>query len=506
MRPTRSIRSIRGFTVMFLRVLRLVQCERRSVCAPIEYCKILGILLLLAATAIAARAQTLTTLVNFDGTNGSTPLPAGSLTQGLDGGLYGTTKFGGANSAGTIFRMSPGGLLTTLYSFCAQSECFDGSNPNVGLVLGTDGNFYGTTYAGGASVGAGVIFKVTPHGRVTTLHRFAGYPTDGGNPSAALVQGSDGAFYGTTYGGGAFGSGTAFKITRAGTQTILHSFDTVDGALPGAALIQATDGNFYGTTQIGGANEDGTVFKITSQGELITLHSFDSTDGAQPVASLIQATNGKLYGTTMVGGNSSACLLGCGTVFRITRDGVFTSLNTFDMVDGAYPTAGLVQVASGSLDGTAIFGGSSDNCTTGCGTIFEINLATEELTVLHSFSFTDGGYPGGGLIEATNGTLYGTATVGGSSGDGTVFSLSTGLGSFVSLLPNSGRVGAKVAILGTNLTGATSVTFGGTSAAFTVVSGSQITTAVPVSAITGKVVVTNPKGALSSHLAFRVTN
>jgi uncharacterized repeat protein (TIGR03803 family) len=153
-------------------------------------------LICLAVIPIAVYGQTFTTLVTFNGVNGSGPMPAGTLTQGRDGSLYGTTKFGGANNAGTIFKISPTGVLTTLYSFCSQPNCQDGANSNVGLLLATDGNFYGTTYSGGANV-LGVIFKVTPQEQVTTLHAFSGAPTDANNPSAALVEGIDGNLYGT---------------------------------------------------------------------------------------------------------------------------------------------------------------------------------------------------------------------------------------------------------------------------------------------------------------------
>jgi uncharacterized repeat protein (TIGR03803 family) len=178
-------------------------------------------------------------------------------------------------------------------------------------VQATDGNFYGTTYYGGAGGncdgGCGTVFKITAGGMLTTLHRFD--DTDGGYPSAALVQATDGNFYGTTNTGGAIvggGAGTVFKITAGGTLTSLHSFDVSDGYWPIAGLVQATDGNFYGTTYYGGAglncNADcGTVFKITAGGTLTTLHSFHSSDGSHPTAALVQATNGNLYGTTYGG-------------------------------------------------------------------------------------------------------------------------------------------------------------------------------------------------------------
>ena len=267
-----------------------------------------------AATAIAAPAQTFTTLHIFDGTDGE--YPAAGLVQGTDGNFYGTTGYGGATTCtygcGTIFKITPAGTLTTLHSF----DYTDGEYPlGVGLVQATDGNFYGTTYSG-AAYGYGTVFKITPASALTTLHSFDS--TDGADPEAGLVQGTDGSFYGTTYFGGAYNYGTIFKITPAGTLTTLHSFDYTDGEYPlGGGLVQATDGNFYGTTSEV-ANGYGTVFKITPTGTLTTLHSFHVTDGAYPEA-LVQATDGNFYGTTSFGGTAGNCTPGgCGTVFKIS--------------------------------------------------------------------------------------------------------------------------------------------------------------------------------------------
>jgi uncharacterized repeat protein (TIGR03803 family) len=261
-----------------------------------------------AVAAIGSPAQTFKTLFNFDVTNGWDP--NGVLIQGTDGNFYGITTGGGTGSCifgcGTIFKITPGGVLTTLYSFNNS----DGSYPQGGLVQGTDGNFYGTTAEGGdlscgyEGAGCGTVFKVTPSGNLTTLHNFNG--SDGENPQAVLVQGTDGSFYGTTVVGGASGDGTVFKITSGGKLTTLHSFDGSDGVYSYGGLVQATDGNFYGTTFGGGASNDGTVFKITAGGKLTTLHSFDLTDGHNPEAALVQATNGDFYGTTTGGGTFNA--------------------------------------------------------------------------------------------------------------------------------------------------------------------------------------------------------
>jgi uncharacterized repeat protein (TIGR03803 family) len=478
-----------------------------------------AVFVLCAAMAIGSPAQTFNTLVSFDGTNGENAY-YGSLVQGLDGNLYGTTSAGGANGYGTVFKVIPSGTLTTLHSFDGN----DGANPHAGLVLATNGKFYGTTGSGGTSTncygGCGTVFEITPTGTLTALHSFAGYPIEGANPMAGLVQATDGNFYGTTEAGGAnnscsiggvTGCGTVFKITPSGTLTTLHSFDVTDGLQPLAGLVQATNGNFYGTTASGGGSSiSGTIFKITPAGVLTTLHSFGiNKDGKFPYAALVQATDGSFYGTTVEGGTNDTCDGACGTVFKITAGGTLTTLHSFDGTDGEYPYAGLVQATNGNFYGTTSRGGADSSCSiggvTGCGTVFEIT-PTGTLTALHSFAGypTDGANPMAGLVQATDGNFYGTSELGGAYDDGTVFSLAAGLGPFVKTLPTFGTVGAAVKILGTNLTGATSVTFNGVVATFTAVSSSLITTTVPAGATTGTVQVTTPSGTVSSNVPFRV--
>ena len=415
--------------------------------------------LMCAAAAIASPAQTLKTLASFTGTNGDEPYLA-TLVQSNNGNFYGTTQYGGTHTGtdcslgcGTVFEVSPAGKLTTLYDFCSQANCADGSVPTAGLVQGGNGNFYGTTVEGGTN-SLGTVFGITPAGKLTTLHSFDG--TDGALLQAGLIQATNGDFYGTATLGGTGrtcsggGCGTVFKITPGGTLTTLHSFDGTDGEYLYAGLVQATNGNFYGTTYLGGANDYGTVFEITSGGTLTTMHSFDFTDGAEPLGGLVQARTGNFYGTTSAGGS-----IGAGTVFEITAAGTLTTLYNF--------------------------------CT-----------ATE---------CEDGELPATGLVQGTNGDLYGTTFGGGSGGtlgDGTVFSLAVGLQPFVETRPTSGKVGTAVRILGTDLTGATSVTFNGAAAVFKVVSSSLITTTVPAGATTGNVQVVTPSRTLTSNKKFHV--
>jgi len=483
----------------------------KTACAILFFC---------VATAMTCPAQTFTSLVSFNKTNGWAPY-LGSLVQGTDGNLYGTTALAGNNNSGTVFRVTPDGVLTSIYSFCSQPRCADGVAPNAGLVLAMDGNFYGATPQGGQN-SAGTVFRITAGGVLTTLYSFCSQPgcADGNGSYAGLIQGTDGNFYGTS---GAYGSnlGTVFKLTSGGKLTTLHTFNGADGSLPGGVLLQATDGNFYGTTPLGGASSAcggvflgcGTIFKITSGGTFTVLHNFlGGASGNRPQDGLIQGADGSLYGTALEGGthHPSSCPWGCGTVFKITTSGTFTTIHNFDAT-GSYPTSPLFLATDGNYYGTTAAGGDTSLVCSqfGCGTVFTMTPAGA-LTTLHNFDSTDGMTPDAGLVQATNGILYGTTSTGGTSRAcdsapcGTIFSLDMGLGKFVETVPASGKTGAKVIILGSNLTGVTAVTFNGTAATFKIVSATEITTTVPLGATTGLVKVTKPAGTLSSNVAFRV--
>jgi uncharacterized repeat protein (TIGR03803 family) len=455
----------------------------------------LGCILVLLFSVAFLPAQTFTTLVNFDGSNGVHPYAP--VSQGPDGAFYGTTRGGGKINDGTIFKITPEGVLSTLYSFCTQPDCSDGSFPLTGLVLGDGKTFYGT-----ASV---TIFAVSLEGVLKPLHILCSQPgcTDGDGNSSPLFHATDGNFYGTTGGGGAYGYGTIFKISPTGSFTLLHSFSDFDGSGPTGSLIQAADGNFYGTTHEGGRSDRGTIFRMTPTGALSTLYSFCSRpkciDGLNPKAGLVESIDGALYGTTTAGGLNQTCFSGCGTIYRITRSGRLTTLHSFDYDDGAYPFSSLIQATDGNLYGTTNQGGPGN-----FGTIFKLD-SSRVLTTLHYFVVTEGCCPDSGLLQATSGKFYGTTELGGPHDGGSVYSLDMGLGPFVAFVRDSGKVGGTGGILGQGFTGTTSVSLNGTPANFTVISDTFLKATVPAGATTGFVTVTTPSGTLTSNKPFRVT-
>lgn len=449
------------------------------------------------------------TLAVFDGANGKHP-DYGYLVQGLDGNFYGTTANGGNEGYGTVFRITPAGILTVLHDFCSESGCIDGSYPSSGVIQASDGNFYGTTQFGGEYNG-GSVFKLTPAGELTTLFSFCshvskvGICTDGGNLLTGLVQASDGNLYGTTFSGGATDYGTVFRLTLEGEMTILRSFcagtgPCLSGMLPFGRLLQASDGNLYGTNNIDFPCDAGTVYKITLEGELRLVYSFcdqQAENGENPMDGLVQAANGTFYGTTNDGGTSNF-----GTVFALTPQGKLTVLHTFTGgSDGANPVAGLILASDGNFYGTTSFGGLYNE-----GTIYRITPGGR-LTILHNFCShaVCGQQPLEGLLQATNGVFYGTTPLGGKENDGTIFSLSTGLAPFIELSPTSGSAGAQIVILGMGLTGSKEVEFNDTPAQFTIPQAGEIIATVPAGATTGYVTVTTPSGTLRSSETFTVT-
>lgn len=289
----------------------------------------------------------------------------------------------------------------------------------------------------------GIVFRLTPGGTLTTLHTFSG--SDGTNPLAPPIQGTDGNLYGTVTQGGASSCGTIYKLTLSGTFTLLYQFDNAHGCSPSAPMVEGTDGNFYGTTFSGGTSSLGVIFKITPAGKLTVLHDFDTSFGA-PESPLIQASDGNFYGTAPGGSKFAG-----GVVFRIATAGKFTVLHGLNgTTDGYSPLAGLVQATDGNFYGTASQGGNSTNCTSGCGTIFRVTPAGA-FEVIYNFDSTTGWLPEVTLVQQTNGILYGDTEFGGTGGTeqyctpgscGVFYSVNIGAAPFVTF------VGPSVAKVG----------------------------------------------------------
>jgi uncharacterized repeat protein (TIGR03803 family) len=395
---------------------------------------------LVAILGAQLQAQTYQVLYAFKGApDGSGP--AGGVIQDAQGNLYGTTASGGDGSScnqsagcGTVFKLSTTGNESVLYSFTGGA---DGSFPQAGLIQDSQGNLYGTTYWGGDTSlcdlsGCGTVFKVDTTGKETVLYAFKG-GADGEGPQAGLIQDAQGNLYGTTtYGGDlscvasdGLGCGVVFMLSAAGEETVLHTFaGGADGARPYAGVIQDAQGNLYGTTAYGGAGSCGIVFKLTNTGAETILHTFGcSRNGANPEAGVIQDAAGNLYGTTYWGGyNCHLAQDGCGVVFRLSVEGKETAFSPFSANGGRNPYAGVIEDASGNFYGTTFAGGWK-----GQGTVFTMS-STGKWTQLYWFckdwpQCSDGADPQAGVIEDSQGNLYGTTIAGGLGGCGVVFKL-----------------------------------------------------------------------------------
>jgi uncharacterized repeat protein (TIGR03803 family) len=322
---------------------------------------------------------TLTTLATFNYTNGDNPLAG--LMLGNDANFYGTTYSGGSddNAVGTVFRFNTNGTLTTLVNFYGTN----GANPMAAVTLGNDGNLYGTTSEGGC-YGYGTVFKVTTNGTLTTLVNFNG--TNGAYPTAALTLGNDGNFYGTTSEGGSYWDGTVFQVTTNCTLTTLANFNGTNGTYPTATLALGNDGNFYGTTEFGGIYTNqygggfGTVFQVNTNGTLTTLVNFNGSNGAYPQARLTLASDGSFYATTFGGGYNN------GTVYRVTTNDTLTTVVNFSGTNGSWPMSSLALGNDGNFYGTTEEGGAGYNGeNVGAGTVFKLVIPP----TINSFTLSD---------------------------------------------------------------------------------------------------------------------
>ncbi len=349
------------------------------------------------------------------------------------GGLYGTTVGGGNANNGQIFSLSLGGAESTLYTFPSPAGAGTYS-PNC-LILGADGNFYGTTAGGGIDLdqneGAGTVFQLTPKGALTTLWAFGDF-LDGVQPNG-VTQGSDGNFYGTTATSSIDSDGVLYQVTPAGVETVIHSFNYYsapagDGADPVGYLVevpQLISSVYFGATSGGGANGTGIAFSINSSGTEVILHSFaaagSTTDGQNPVGGLLYATNGIFYGMTLNGGAN-----GAGAIYQISGatnpNPTEKVLYSFAIVPGTSsgptPVGALVQTSDGSLYGITEFGGDFNY-----GSVFKITTSGA-YSLVHSFSAgtSDGAQPSS-LTLGSDGNLYGTTFFGGANNTGAVFKI-----------------------------------------------------------------------------------
>ena len=351
---------------------------------------------------------------SFTGSNGATPLSA--LTAAGNGIYYGTTYNGGSLNSGSIFQFdSATGSITLQDSFTGTN----GANPAAALTAAGNGIYYGTTRGGGSN-GTGSIFKFdSAIGSITLQDSFTG--TNGAYPLAALTAVGNGIYYGTTSFGGSLNSGSIFKFDSAtGSITLQDSFTGSNGATPLSALTAAGNGIYYGTTYIGGSNGLGSIFQFDSATGSITLQgSFTGSNGINPEATLTAAGNGIYYGTTYFGGS-----LGSGSIFQFDSvTGSITPQGSFTGFNGAYPTrAALTAAGNGIYYGTTPQGGIYNE-----GSIFEFDSTTGSITLQASFTGSNGAYPYAALTAVGNGIYYGTTQDGGSNNTGSIFKFDSGV-------------------------------------------------------------------------------
>jgi uncharacterized repeat protein (TIGR03803 family) len=387
----------------------------------------LGLLLAISSSS----ASNLKVVYTFSFSDGSSP--NGDLILDSAGNLYGTTQFGGSSNRGLVFKLDAKGKQTILYTFTGAS---DGGIPIGRLLRDTAGNLYGITSAGGdPTCSCGTVFKLTNNGSLKVLHNFKG-GKDGsqnqGQPELGLVM-VNGDLYGSASFGGVsgcdptLGCGVIFKVTPAGKETVLHRFTgQADGAFP-QDLIHDQAGNIYGAT--GGSYQQGnagTIFKVDTSGKFSTIFTLPGgADGNSPRWRLTRNSQGLIHAVTQFGGNTATCGLGsqgCGVVFKVNAAGKEHVVHTFGTAhNGEEPSSGVFDDGKDDFFGTTFYGGTTNStCTLGCGVLYQI-AAGGKYSVLHRFTgANDGWLPTGGLIEDASGNLYGAALLGG-SGNGVIY-------------------------------------------------------------------------------------
>ncbi len=447
----------------------------------------------------------LTTLYNFDGAHGRTPV--GGLTLGPDGNLYGMAEHGSVHGYGDIFRMTPSGAFSVLYAFKGGA---DGGYPVSPLIVGADGRLYGTSYPG-------VAFRVTPHGDFSVLTKI---PT---TSNGALLQAADGTFYGVTEFGGRYGAGTIYRIDGSSC-TVLHSFDGASGSYPVGGLAEGADGNFYGTTSAGGRRNAGVIYRVTPAGAFSVVVHFEigrGGGGYQSFGGLVAGADGELYGVTIWGGTN-----GDGVIFAVTPNGAYSVLHNFEAPQGTGAYGTPTQDTNGFLYGMTNRGGGAKNgviyrfadgspsflrLTTGSGMVGQrVGVLGNYFLGASSVEFN--GTPASFSVQSDNYLVTqvpsgetGFVRVNTSQGDLTgnaVFRVDPQITAFS---PPRGKAGDTVTVTGTGLIQAVAVTVGGVPTdQFTVRSDSTVAFVIPIGARTGKITVTTPGGTVTSRSAFTV--
>jgi uncharacterized repeat protein (TIGR03803 family) len=349
--------------------------------------------------------------------------PYGPLVQLPDGTFYGTTVTGSASQGpgnGTVFKMDTSGKLTVIHHFTTVVSG-DGANPYGGLVLAKDGNLYGTTYSSAGVTGGGnggVIYRITPAGSYTKLWSFTG--VEGGMPKSGLIQAKDGLLYGASTKGG-YLAGAVYRAATNGKPSLLHGFKGPEGTQPTCELLQAKDGNFYGTTYSAGPIGFGTIFKLTPTGGFSVIHEFKgpaAADGSNPIGGLTQTSDGSLFGTTATGGKYNL-----GSIYKFDPTGNYSVVYSLTVTDGGKPFGNLLLASDGNLYGTTYTAGAKGYGTIFKLTMSGQLTVVHSFPEMRG----DGGSPASGVIQGLDGKLYGTTYIGGSQNKGIVYRLDLGL-------------------------------------------------------------------------------